>query len=65
MCVLDYDFAILSEAFLIHKPGIKTSKHHTSETNQKKVQQQRNLISKVILPELKIIYGHKTGCGAM
>ena len=24
LCVLDYDFAVLNNAFLIHKPGIKT-----------------------------------------
>ena len=65
MCVLDYDFAILNEAFLIHKPGIKTSKHHNSETDQKKVQLQRNLISNVIMPELRMIYGKKIGCGSM
>ena len=65
MCVLDYDFAILNEAFLIHKPGIKTSKTKSSETDSKKVQLQRNLIEKVIVPELKIIYGHKAGCGTI
>ena len=24
LCVLDYDFMILNNAFLVHKPGIKT-----------------------------------------
>ena len=24
MCVLDYDFMVLDNAFLIHRPGIKT-----------------------------------------
>ena len=63
MCALDYTFSILTEAFLIHKPGIKTSKHHNSETDQKKVSQQRKLITNVILPQLQIMYGKKKGCG--
>ena len=65
MCILDYDFAILNEAFLIHKPGIKTSKHHNSETNQKKVEKQRKLVKSVIMPELRIMYGIKDGCGSI
>ena len=64
MCVLDYNFAILNEAFLIHKPGIKTSKHHSSETDGKKVSKQTTLISKIIMPQLKMMYGKKSGCGS-
>ena len=65
MCVLDYNFAILNEAFLIHKPGIKTSKHHSSETDQKKVSQQKQLITNTIIPQLQTLYGKKKGCGSL
>ncbi|KAI4459830.1 hypothetical protein MML48_6g00018602 [Holotrichia oblita] len=60
LCVLDYDFLILDNAFLVHKPGIKVYKKDmkrsmlTAKTNQ--------LIKKIIFPELKIIYGVRKGC---
>ncbi|XP_017774826.1 PREDICTED: beta-1,4-glucuronyltransferase 1-like [Nicrophorus vespilloides] len=60
LCVLDYDFLILDNAFLVHKPGIKVYKKDpkraalAAKTNQ--------LIKKIIFPELKVIYGVKKGC---
>lgn len=60
LCVLDYDFLILDNAFLVHKPGIKVYKKDArramlaAKTNQ--------LIKKIIFPELKVIYGTKKGC---
>ncbi|KRT82049.1 hypothetical protein AMK59_4316 [Oryctes borbonicus] len=60
LCVLDYEFLILDNAFLVHKPGIKVYKKDskrsmlTAKTNQ--------LIKKIIFPELKIIYGSRKGC---
>lgn len=60
LCVLDYEFQILDNAFLVHKPGIKTMKKDpqramlAGKTNA--------LIRKVIFPELKVLYGTKKGC---
>ncbi|XP_065357198.1 beta-1,4-glucuronyltransferase 1 [Calliphora vicina] len=60
LCVLDYEFHILDNAFLVHKPGIKVLKKDTrramlaGKTNQ--------LIRKIIYPELKIMYGTRNGC---
>lgn len=60
LCVLDYDFMILDNAFLVHKPGIKVYKKDqkrailAAKTNQ--------LIKKIIVPELKVLYGFKKGC---
>ncbi|KAF5275888.1 hypothetical protein FQR65_LT04127 [Abscondita terminalis] len=54
LCVLDYDFLILDNAFLVHKPGIKVYKKDqrrmvlSAKTNQ--------LIKKIIFPELKVLY---------
>ena len=62
MCILGYDFAILNEAFLIHKPGFKTKSQHTKETDAKKVNAQRKMITKSIIPQLKKIYGDREGC---
>ncbi|EDX03858.1 GD22631 [Drosophila simulans] len=60
LCVMDYEFHILDNAFLVHKPGIKVLKKDnrramlSGKTNQ--------LIRKIIYPELKIMYGMRKGC---
>lgn len=60
LCVLDYDFMILDNAFLVHRPGIKTYKKDnyrdtiTAKTNI--------LIKKIIFPELRSLYGYKKEC---
>ncbi|XP_055639777.1 beta-1,4-glucuronyltransferase 1 [Toxorhynchites rutilus septentrionalis] len=60
LCVLDYDFHILDNAFLVHKPGIKVLKKDpkramlATKTNQ--------LIKKIIYPELQVMYGTRKGC---
>ncbi|XP_025411580.1 beta-1,4-glucuronyltransferase 1 [Sipha flava] len=60
LCVLDYEFHILDNAFLTHKPGIKTLKKDPAR--QVLASKTFNLIKKVILPELKVLYGVKKGC---
>lgn len=60
LCVLDYEFQILDNAFLVHKPGIKILKKDpkramlAAKTNQ--------LIKKIIYPELQVLYGTRKGC---
>ncbi|XP_067620572.1 beta-1,4-glucuronyltransferase 1 [Eurosta solidaginis] len=60
LCALDYEFHILDNAFLVHKPGIKQLQKDNrramlaGKTNQ--------LIRKIIYPELKIMYGVRQGC---
>lgn len=60
LCVLDYDFLILDNAFLVHKPGIKVYKKDqrravlASKTNL--------LIKRIIFPELRVLYGYRNGC---
>ena len=63
MCVLDYDFHVLNNAFLIHRPGIK--KPMTKEEQKKvagKVGAQNRMIHRKLFPELKRIYGFRKGC---
>ncbi len=62
LCVLDYEFMILDNAFLIHRPGIKTKTDNLSQTQKNKVAAQNTLISKTIIPELKKLYGNRRGC---
>ncbi|XP_073981520.1 beta-1,4-glucuronyltransferase 1 [Rhodnius prolixus] len=60
LCVLDYEFQILDNAFLVHKPGIKTLKKDPARAVL--AGKTNSLIRKVIFPELKILYGTKKGC---
>ena len=60
MCVLDYDFMILDNAFLMHRPGIKTKSQ--AAPNRGIVGRQRLLINKHVVPELKHMYGVRNGC---
>ena len=62
LCVLDYDFMILNNAFLIHRPGIKTAKSSSSHIDKAKVAAQNDFIKKIIMPELKQLYGTRKGC---
>ena len=60
MCVLDYDFAILNNAFLIHRPGIKLAQQ--AKASPKHSRAQESLINNVIMPELRQLYGTRKGC---
>ena len=62
LCLLDYDFAILDNAFLIHRPGIKTRTENVKATPSGKVIKQKHLIKTKIVPELNLVYGNRDGC---
>ena len=53
---------ILNNAFLIHRPGIKTAKASSSHIDKAKVAAQNDFIKKIIMPELKQLYGTRKGC---
>ena len=61
---MDYDFMILNNAFLIHRPGIKTNKYRTERerSHQKFVYAQNKVVRKYITPELTHMYGTRKGC---
>ncbi|KAJ8984634.1 hypothetical protein NQ317_009862 [Molorchus minor] len=60
MCILDYDFMVFDNAFLIHKPGIKKKKvqvlKHMDQTRK------NNKILVKIQNELQKIYGKTERC---
>jgi hypothetical protein len=60
MCVLDYEFQILDNAFLVHKPGIKENKKDPHR--EKLVMKTNSLIKQAILPEMKVLFGTRKGC---
>lgn len=59
MCLLDYDFSVLSNAFLVHKPGIKSVENATRLNLE---MQSRDLILKTILKEIQVFYGRRHDC---
>lgn len=61
MCLLDYDYIVLDNAFLIHKPGIK--KHKTQLMKyMKEVGRTNRLMSSTIKPQIISMYGKRNGC---
>jgi len=61
MCLLDYDFMVLDNAFLIHRPGIKT-RSDAKPPNARIQREQEQLIKRHLLPELQQLYGVRHGC---
>lgn len=59
MCLLNYNFNVLSNAFLVHKPGIK-SIQEAARVPMEKIN--NNLIRQKILPEIEVLYGTRKGC---
>ena len=62
MCLMDYDFLVLDNAFLVHKPGIKTPENNPTKPNQALVKKQNQLINNVVKPELVRAIGKRQGC---
>ena len=62
LCLQDYEFHILDNAFLVHRPGIKTKAKLKSIVENKKVSAQNLLLKKVIFPEIQKLYGERKGC---
>lgn len=60
LCALDYEFHILDNAFLGHRPGIKTI-NDIEKRNPFQVTT-RKFIANVLLPELEILYGKRKDC---
>lgn len=60
MCLLDYDFVVLDNAFLVHRPGVKLA--IKDSLREAIVQEQLILIQNVIRSELEILYGANINC---
>ena len=62
MCLMDYEFHVLDNAFLIHKPGIKTSSNNPTKPDESVVAKQNTFIEKTIVPELVKSIGSNKDC---
>ncbi|XP_069165771.1 beta-1,4-glucuronyltransferase 1 [Procambarus clarkii] len=60
LCVKDYEFHILDNAFLVHRPGIK--KKQKDSTREAIVSTQTKLIKTQIIEEYTNIYGRREKC---
>lgn len=60
MCVLDYEFHILNNAFLVHRPGIK--KYVKDGKRLRYNRYSAEITRRNIYSELKLIYGEREGC---
>lgn len=59
LCVLDYKFALLSDAFLVHRPGFKS----VAEAARPVLEQETvKFIQDVIRLELEKVYPRRGGC---
>lgn len=62
LCLQDYEFHVLNNAFLVHKPGVKTMSMSYAQQNGTAIEEQNALILNKIVPELELIYGKRAGC---
>ena len=60
MCLLDYDFMILDNAFIVHKPGIK-KKPRNMKKAKRPVRKQNRILQK-ISRQITKKYGTRKGC---
>ena len=60
MCLLDYDFAVLDNAFLVHRPGIKV--YRRDAVRDSLGRKQSKLIDSTIRQELQNYYGRNKKC---
>ena len=61
MCLLDYEFHILSSAYLVHKPGI-SKWSPPSPTALELKRRQIGFRNEVVVPEIEKRLGTKHGC---
>lgn len=61
MCLMDYNYMVLDNAFIIHKPGIKKKKVQM-QIYRDVIKDTNQLIKTDIKPQLELMYGKRTGC---
>ncbi|RXG53946.1 Beta-1,4-glucuronyltransferase 1 [Armadillidium vulgare] len=60
MCLMNYEFHVLDNAYIIHKPGIKQRDKRVLKSPL--VKKQNKLIDTIIKEECNKIYGTRNGC---
>lgn len=60
MCLLNYDYIVLNNAFLVHTPGYKKFNFH--DPRLKMMYKTNSLIRRVLKKQFRRLYGNATGC---
>lgn len=60
MCLLGYEFHILDNAFLLHRPGIKTKE--LDYFRQVYIKRTDLLLKNKLIREYQSLYGHRNEC---
>ncbi|XP_017776246.1 PREDICTED: beta-1,4-glucuronyltransferase 1-like [Nicrophorus vespilloides] len=61
LCLLNYDYMVLNNAFLTHRPGVKKSKEQINKYSRY-IGATNRLIKRKIKVELEALYGSRQGC---
>ncbi|XP_033165831.1 beta-1,4-glucuronyltransferase 1 isoform X1 [Drosophila mauritiana] len=61
MCLLDYEYHVLSPAFLVHSPGIKQTGNGDS-TRLQYAKEMSKFIKNKIEPEYRVLFGENSAC---
>lgn len=61
MCLMDYTYMVLDNAFIIHKPGIKKKKVQM-QIHGDVIKETNKVIKNDIKPQLELMYGKRRGC---
>lgn len=62
MCLLNYDYLVLKNAFLVRKSGMKLQKTQTLSYNIQDSRKTNQMIANIIKDELYVIYGTREQC---
>ncbi|KAB0798387.1 hypothetical protein PPYR_09380 [Photinus pyralis] len=62
LCLRNYTFFVLDNAFLVHKPGIKKSDPEKNKWRKRFVEYNDKLIEQVIIPSINKNYKNLNGC---
>ncbi len=62
LCRAGYDFALLDNAFLVHKHGIKSKEENAAKIvkNKSKINQQTDFILNTVLKTMNSLYGSES-----
>lgn len=62
MCLLNYEYMVLKNAFLVYKQNIKSEKTQIPSTTIQDIRNTNQIIANMIKNELHAIYGKREDC---
>lgn len=65
MCLIDYNYNVLTNAFLVHKPGIKTLDWKKANVDPTHRKSKSKLLRTDIKQESDVLYKYREGCNVL